>query len=244
MKKTYILALISALLCGVLIYVFLGKAGKSLTEDEIPKVKIVVATCEIAPYTEISDDMLEVKLIPRGGEHEDAAKKIDEVVGLISSSTIVEGEQIILSKLSSPGGDVGNSLSYDIPEGMRAMTVAVSAVSGIDQHLVTGDRVDVLLNITTENADADLWSTGAARDVALSPSVTGILLEDIEIAALGSAKAQSGDSYTTATLLVTPEQSLVLFSAELKGSICLSLRGHGDSEPGNTDILKVSEILP
>ena len=99
MKKIYIIAIISAAICGILLYSFFSgyekKVGETKTkaENQQKTEMVVVAGKNIKAYTEIKRDMLQLVSVPEGSAHGNAARTIEDVEGRITEREIESGEQ-------------------------------------------------------------------------------------------------------------------------------------------------------
>ena len=191
MKKIYIIALISAAVCGVLLYSFFSgyeKKQEQVAETQVQETEqVVVAVKDIKGYTEIKSNMVQLISVPAGSSHSNAAH------GKITEREIASGEQILNNKIYKKG-DSGNSLSYQIPKGMRAMTIAVDLQQDVAGYLSEGDLIDI---ITTP-----VNSKNNKKFVALS---------SVKILKIGEVTAAgAGNVNTNITLLLTPKQCLVM----------------------------------
>ncbi len=144
------------------------------------------------PYTTITSAMQwKVKQVPAGTAHAAAAIDVSEVEGLVSQSDILADEQILPATLKALGNSEGG-LSYIIPEGMRAFTIAVSETTGVAWFLRRGDIVDVFADL----ADAPFEEEGRSNG-----HVAVLLVEGCELAAVGiTTEAVSGTSDFTVRL--------------------------------------------
>ena len=137
--------------------------------------------------------MVQLKSVPAGSSHSNAAHNLNDVIGKITEREIASGEQILKNKIYKKG-DSGNSLSYQIPKGMRAMTIAVDLQQDVAGYLSEGDLIDI---ITTP-----VNSKNNKKFVALS---------SVKILKIGEVTAAgAGNVNTNITLLLTPKQCLVM----------------------------------
>lgn len=193
MKKIYIIAIISAALCGILLYSFFSgyekKSNENTEENEQKTEQVVIATKDIPAYTELKREMLKVISVTEGSSHANAAHTIEEAAGKITEREIASGEQILTNKIYKTG-DSGTSLSYEIPKGMRAMTISVGLEQDVAGYMEEGDLIDIIV------------SSGKNKVVALSA---------VEIIRLGEVTNRgSGKVQNNITLLLTPKQCLTL----------------------------------
>ncbi len=253
MKKIVLFALIAALCAGALLYFYLGKleAQKQVT---VEYDSVVVAASNIPAYTPITSDMVTLKKIPLGYAHPLAAHSMDEVVGFVTESDIVEGEEVLPAKLKQ-FGEIASGLSYVVPEGMRAVTVAVDEVSGIAGFLQRGDYVDVISYTTTTYipAEAPVVADGQTPSAAQLPqtlSTTLVAAQNVRVVAIGkassgaatTAEGETDSGYSSVTLLLSPEDTMRVVQGAKSGSIVLILRASGDHAP-NTQPPVINDML-
>jgi len=117
----------------------------------------------------------------------------------------------------------GAGLAATIPEGMRALSVAVNEVVGVAGFVTPGTMVDVLV-------------TGRALGggAAGQGDITRTFLENIKVLAAGQKIEQDreGKPQTVAviTLLVTPDEATQLTMGATDGKIQLALRNTIDTK--------------
>ena len=264
MKKVVLFALIAAICAGALLYFYLDK----LEQQKAVKVEyenVVVATVTIPAYTPITAEMVNIKPVPLGTAHPLAARTLEEVVGYVTESETLEGEQLLPPKLKQLG-QTDSGLSYIVPEGMRAVTIAVDEVTGVAGFLQRGDYVDVITNITTayepvpaateqeamEQTDAVDPATGATPEVQTGDTeraTTLVAAQNVRIAALGTSLTNVGGTttdgaigYNSITLFLTPEETMRVLHAARSGAIMIVLRASGDHD-SNTEQPVINDML-
>jgi len=248
MRKIVIFALIAALCAGALLYFYLGNL-EAQKEVKVEYDSIVVAAVDIPAFTPITSDMVTFQQVPMGYAHPLAARTKEEVVGLVTESEIIAGEEMLPSKLKQ-FGETDSGLSYVVPEGMRAVTVAVDEVSGVAGFLQRGDYVDVISYTSTsyEMPTADQVQTGTTETTdpaqnAVSQSTTVIAAQNILVAAIGrslssstgSTEDQSAIGYNSVTLILSPEDAMRVIQGSRSGSLILILRASGDHDTNTED---------
>ena len=270
MKKVVVFALIAALCAGALLYFYLGKLEQQ-KEVKVEYESVVVAAVSIPAYTPITAEMVTISTVPLGTSHPLAAHTLDEVIGYVTESDIIAGEQVLPVKLKQMG-ETDSGLSYIIPEGMRAVTIAVDEIAGVAGFLQRGDYVDVIGYITTSyeptpedmgqaetvqtdqatlNGDTD--QTGEAEQTVQtgegSQSTTLIAAQNVRIAALGTSLANGASSttdgvigYNSITLFLTPEDAMRVVHVAKSGSIQIILRTSGDHND-NTEVPVINNML-
>jgi pilus assembly protein CpaB len=146
----------------------------------------------------------------------------EDLVGAVLREPVEAGEPVTRGKLVFPG-ETG-FLAAVLEPGKRAVTVAVSDVSGVAGFVFPGDRVDLIL------AQAIQMS----KEVTRRASVTA--LEDVRVLAIDQAiDDRSGKAATakTVTLEVDPKMAEAVTLLPDMGRLSLSLRSlaPGADEP-------------
>jgi pilus assembly protein CpaB len=143
-------------------------------------------------------------------------RKPEELTGAVVRVGIAVDEPITDARLVKPG-DRG-FMAAVLDPGMRAVSVAVTATSGISGFVFPGDRVDLLVTHSVR-ADAD---TG--RKTAL---VTETVLREVRVVAIDQRADDQNTTPTvvrTVTFEVTPKQAEMVNVARRLGELTLSLR--------------------
>lgn len=238
MKKIYIIAAILAIVTGIAAYSF----GKSLEAEakpaEIPTTSVVVTTTEIDEGVFITPEMVQLKTVPTEYAVAGAVTTLGDVVGKVNKYRCMAGQQVTLDQLASTEEasiTSGGRLSYTLDEGMRAMTIYVSEVTGVAGYINPGDRVDIIFTydftvkpyVDEENAES--------KNVSISSS--GMALENVKVLEAGIitqnlAEENGADKtvYTSLTLELSPEDAIKLQYAIAYGNITLLLRAADDEE--------------
>ncbi len=203
-RRFIILAMVLGLMGAGLVYVATSRGSsspsKSSTASDTPAV---VAKVDIAARTSITADMLEVKLVPADDRNALGYGTLADVTGKVTRYPISAGEQVLSSKVVAlDGASVakGRSLSYVIPQGMRAIAIQTSEISGAGGLVLPGDYVDILIDYDIEFTAPD----GTQQKV---PSyLVQTLMQNVEVLAVSqtivdtvTAPSASSDAGTSAT---------------------------------------------
>lgn len=214
MKKIYIIAMISAALCGILLYSFFSgyekKAEGNIEESEQKMEQVIVAARDIPAYTELSAEMLQTINVPEGSAHSNVARNMEEVTGKITEREIASGEQILANKIYEIG-DSGIGLSYQIPKGMRAMTTMVTLEQDMAGYLEEGDLIDIIADPSDQKKHK-------------------VVLSAVEILKLGEITVKDSEQvHTNITLLLSPKQCITLANLKSHASFYVALREKTDT---------------
>jgi pilus assembly protein CpaB len=216
---------------------------------------VVIVRVPVAAGTSIEREMLELRDVPLEAVLPGALRSIDDAADRVARYPLVEGEQILPSRIVTSESEASTGLAFAIPAGMRGLSVPVSEVSGAGGLIVPGDRVDVL--VSTEYGKLfgpfELITTDDDDDVKTHPTVITVL-QDVLVLAIGqqTTPPAEGDrdqatlraegvevqpQAASATLAVNPEQAQMLFMASQQGVLGLSLRSFGQTSIATLDPL-------
>ena len=222
--------LLVGVLLGIITIFFLNRYISSLekTPEEVAATsytEVVVALTSIPEHVRITQEMVQLASIPVEGVHPDAVKDMNLVVGAITRTDIINGEQILAGRIVNEESDAG--LSYWIPENMRAVAIPVSEIVGVANYVEVGDKVDIL---ATYEFEVDVPGEEEPETVQM----TYTQLQNIEVVAVGGRKAPAEEETiqqpASITILVNPEQAEVIAWATLNGSFHLTLRNPIDNQ--------------
>jgi pilus assembly protein CpaB len=171
----------------------------------------------IAPDKVTAADYLRAKE-PNGGQQQVAdGKSFGEVIGAVSRTRFDQGDPIARNAIVHPG-DSG-FLAAVLRPGMRAMTIAVNAVTGAAGLVHPGDHVDVVLT----QVFAHQLRPG-------DRSVSETIATDLRVVAVdqrvqaGQTKPGQTHPEQTVTLELTPLQAEQINVATKMGELALAIR--------------------
>ena len=148
-----------------------------------------------------------------------------ELIGTVVRNEITAGQPLTQGTLVKPGER--GFLAAALGPGMRAVTVAVSATSGVAGFVFPGDRVDLVLT-------QEVSSGGDKNGPSLRASET--IIRNIRVLATDqrtSAQNEEGKpevrTISTVTLEATPKIAEKIAVAQTIGQVSLSLRSIADN---------------
>jgi len=226
-NKRLIIALLAAITFGlnaavsVKQYLLTAKTFENNLND------VVVAKVDIPIGTRLIPEQLAVAQFPANVTPEGAIPSIDEsLIGRVVTVSLSPRDPVTEAKLAPVGAAGG--LSSMIPEGYRAMTVAVNEVVGVSGFIMPGTLVDIVVVITPPK--------GSGNDEMISK----IVLQNIKVLASGqNIDKPKNDreverSIRAVTLQVTPEQAEKLALASSEGKLQLVMRNSVDQADEQT----------
>lgn len=154
----------------------------------------------------------------------DGEADMNKLLGTVVRYPITAGEPVTQGSLVAPG-DRG-FLAAALGPGMRAVTVPVSATTGVAGFIFAGDRVDLVLSQQVE---------GDCTDCKLNTAET--VLRNLRVLATDQTVEKTTDEngktivteFRTVTLEVTPKIAEKVAVAQSIGTISLVLRSLADS---------------
>jgi pilus assembly protein CpaB len=182
--------------------------------------KLVVADRNLQLGTRL--DPNSVRIIPWPGDAPitGAFARVEDCAGRALITAVAENEPILESKLAPK--EAGAGLPATIPEGMRALSVAVNDVIGVAGFVIPGTMVDVLVT-------GQMPGGRGGTD-----NITRTILQNVRVLAAGQKVEQDRDgkpqTVPVITLLVMPEDAAKLTMAATEGKIQLALRNTIDTK--------------
>ena len=226
-NKRLIIALLAAITFGLIAAVSVKQYLLSAKTFETTLNDVVVAKVDIPIGSRLIAEQLTVAQFPANVTPEGAISTIDEnLVGRVVVTSLSPRDPVTEGKLAPVGAAGG--LSSMIPEGYRAMTVAVNEVVGVSGFIMPGTLVDIVVVIQPPK--------GSGNDEMISK----IVLQNIKVLASGQNidKPQNGREAERAiravTLQVTPEQAEKLALASSEGRLQLVMRNSVDQADEQT----------
>jgi pilus assembly protein CpaB len=214
-----VVAIVAGLLTGGFVFLQLRNARRPLSTVT---GHIVVVTTRVALGTRLAPQQLRLLAWAADGPVPGMFTRIEDCVGRVTAAPLVPNEPVLEENLAPKDAKAG--LPAAIPEGMRAISVAVNDVIAVAGFALPGTIVDVLV-------------TGNPEGGSGGNSVTRTILQQIRVLAAGQKVEQDKDgkpqTVAVITLLVTPEDAARLSMASTEGKIQLALRNTTDTKQAN-----------
>ena len=233
-KAVVIIGIVAVAIAAVASYALYNylKGQEEKVATAVATTKVVVASQDISTGTTINTSQVKTADWPKANVPQGAFVSTDQVAGRIAVDRFVPGDIIVEAKLVPKEGQTG-VLTYKIPEGHRAMTVAVDQVAGVAGFITPGNKVDVVLTTSPPGA---------------SQQISKIVLQNVPILATGqivSEQQKDGKPVIvpTVTVDVTPEDAEKLAIASTQGRLQLVLRRAGDAEVAKTVGETVGKVM-
>jgi pilus assembly protein CpaB len=191
--------------------------GRKPSQAEFATKELVVATRELPMGAKITAGDVRLIDYPEQAYPAGGFDSIDNVLERSVMQPILVNEPVVGGRVTEPGAGVG--LAPRIPEGMRAVAVAVNQVSSVSGFILPGSKVDVLL-------------TG--QPLSEEGRATTTVIENLEVLSTAHKVEPGADgrpeNVPVVNLLVTPEQAELLTLASAQGRLQLVLRNGRDED--------------
>lgn len=189
--------------------------------------KVLVAQRGLPTGTIITADAISYQMWPEELVQDayfiDGESDVSQLLGTVVRHPITAGEPVTQGSLVKPG-DRG-FLAAALGPGMRAVTVPVSAKTGVGGFVFPGDRVDLVLTQAVKGEGEDLKASETIlsnlRVLATDQSTTQETNEE------GNTVVRA---FRTVTLEVTPRIAEKVAVAQTIGTLSLSLRSIADNQ--------------
>lgn len=208
------LALLVSSLFALVLYFYLSDLESKPVNMPQKMTSVVIAAVDISEKTVIQDNMLKTVTLPAELIPVDAIATSHAIVGKMAKLKILRGDTLTEQKVFANPALAG--FTGSIPPDKRAISVAITDITGISGFAKPGDFVDVMVlsNKTQKN------------------TITGkMLMQNVLLLAVNKDNAMTDekkdgkkDAMATATLAIAPEDALRLAVSQLEGTIYLVLR--------------------
>lgn len=243
----------ASLILGLLVFASLNGMGANEEVKPVDSIHVVVAKQDIAPKTIIKESMVEVREVPASMVSDDAVREVSDIVNKPAKVEILKDDIISTRKVLMDITMAG--FTGDIPPECRAISIAITDVTGVAGFAKPGDYVDVMLiakgdekmtgrivlqdvlllaiNKNTEQkqkaaGDGSSGDTKKTGDSADSKDQSDKKSAD-------AAKDEAISDLATATLALLPEDALKLITEAQEGTLYLALRPYKPRDKFTTD---------
>jgi pilus assembly protein CpaB len=199
-----------------------ASAGDMVKKEETRMV--VVAANDIPRRATIKPEMLKAVEMPKSLAHPQAVSKIDDVVGKVLQDDLIQGEILLTPHIA--GKKAPSELTFAIPAGFRAATIATSVPTGVANMIRPGDYVDVLLYVDGRKVGGpDVGTTILRKTLVLAIDKKLETWPGDKMQQMSAKMDNDGPEYQSVTLALSPKDANMLVLAESIGFLKLTLHG-------------------
>ena len=219
MDKRLLTVVMAAILVALVITAIFYQitAGRRPVEAAVETRPLVVAKVDLPMSAVITPEDLREIDFPVSNYPDGGFDKIADVTERSVTQLILANEPVTKARVTDQGAGWG--LETMIPEGYRAVAVAVNQVSGVSGFIMPGSDVDVLLSGMPRGGEERLTTT---------------VLEKVKVISTGHRQQPSEngqpENVPVVNMLLTPEQAQLITLATQEGQIQLVLRNPLDEE--------------
>ncbi|MCP4810817.1 MAG: Flp pilus assembly protein CpaB [Proteobacteria bacterium] len=228
--KAFLAALVTALLMTLVQCRYVAQREQEVLFKSEP-LPTLVATQDIPANFKLDETMVEVREVPRNWRQPKALTEVEDILGQITSNPILEGEQVLATKLVKPD-EAG--LAFYVPKKMRAVAIAVDEFNAVGGHIKPGNYVDVVgtfdfgqsdkSDVRTVTLFQNVWVLSVGDDIGQPQAV---LVNDGDEEVYQPTGLSVG---RTVTLAVYPDEAQKLVMAQELGDLSLTLRSLWETE--------------
>lgn len=237
-----IIVIMLAVVCGsaaaIGVFQMVSKRTQQVESERSKTQTVVVASRTIDRGSVLSP--ADVKMVdwPKESVLSGTESHVENVIGRVVLVSFVQNEPLLKAKLSRDEGV--SFFSSIIKMGMRAYTIQTTGPSSTVAGFVRpGDRVDVMLHLRGSTSD----ETGGGSTTTLLQAIEILAVDQILDPNADRDKMWAkGSKLSSVSLLVTPEQALLLALGQTNGELSLSLRNSKDTDEAYTQPATIKRI--
>jgi pilus assembly protein CpaB len=227
-----------AALCAMVLLAWTQNNGAKTTSD---MVDMVVATRDVPALTVVTSEMCEIKKVSRQLAPKVFVPEPTSVIGQVVVVPVLKG-QPYTTQCFAPEGS-GFHLASTLPDGKRAVTVALADYSVLEGLLYPGSTVDVIVSFDMRMKNE---GKGGIISKTLLHGVQVLAVENKTVVSQNSAAEEVGskgnENRRKVTLLVDPDQAEKLQLAMVHGVISLAMRKPNDKTEASDHITQLSDL--
>lgn len=151
-KNRYVIFALCLILAGVIAFVIVPKSNRNMAES----VDVVKVTKQIEKNTQITEDMLEIKHMPKQAVTQNAITDKKQIVGKVSNVQLLPEDNLVMQKFTEVGTEMDKALyEMDNSEQLAISVTLANLASSVSGKIQPGDVVSVygFINETKQLAD-------------------------------------------------------------------------------------------
>lgn len=228
MRPKSMILLVLALGCGLVASIGINQVMANRDQAPPPMVgetePIFVALTDVSMGEKLTQANVKLEAWPKDKVPNGALTALEDVEGRLTRTRLYAGEPILEAKLLSKDAS-GMGAAPLIPKGYRVVALPMNSVASGGGLILPGNRVDVLVHVKAD-PNRGIPETG-----------TWTVLQDVQVFAVNDMftrdprdRDEASIQAKTISLLLTPEQSQLVFLANEIGTIRLTMRSHEDED--------------
>jgi pilus assembly protein CpaB len=249
--RTLWISIGAALLTIFLLYSWMQEQRSQAAAENGARERVVIALKDINEMESLDESKLEVVDLPTKFIQPDAVREPEAAHGQVAAAPIKKGEQILQTKLLTPGPDTG--LSMEVSPGKRAITIPIDDMRGVSKLLRPGDRIDLVAALDYgKGADSKREVKAILQDVVVLATGLNVVNKIPRRVEMDPATKQinilnlsSSTNFGNITVEAKPEdiQVLVYILATSPGNLFAVLRHPNDRIIQPARVTSVDDVL-
>jgi pilus assembly protein CpaB len=250
-SRTLWISVAAALLSIFLLYSWSQEKQNGIAKKFGATKRVVVASKDISEMETLDDSMLTYIDQPVDFIQPDAISEPELAVGQVAAVPIKKDEQILQTKLLSPGVDTG--LSMEVSPGKRALALPVDDMRGVTRLVRPGDRIDIIAALDYgKGTDAHREVRTILQDVVILATGVNVVNKvprrfelDTNGKTVNRINLSASVNFSTITIEAKPDevQQLVYILATSPGSLFTVLRHPNDRLQAPTRATTIEDVL-
>jgi pilus assembly protein CpaB len=216
---------------SLLAYDYLKKQASKQSQG----VGIVCALADLAVGTKLDATNVKLMTWPKENLPQGCLTDARAAMGRVTVRQLSAGDIVTDQKLLPVNAGANSGvMTYIVPQGHRAVTVAVNEVAGVAGFITPNNRVDIVL------------ISPLPGDKEKDDNMSKIILQNVPVLATGQVTMQKDDKPTvvpTVTLDLAPDDAEKLCAGAKKGTIQLLLRNIVDIASVSTHGATIANML-
>lgn len=151
-KNRYVIFALCLILAGVIAFVIVPKSNKNMAES----VDVIKVTKQIEKNTQITEDMLEIKQMPKQAVTQNTITDKKQIVGKVSNVQLLPEDNLVMQKFTDVGTETDKALyEMDNSKQLAISVTLANLASSVSGKIQPGDVVSVygFINETKQLAD-------------------------------------------------------------------------------------------
>lgn len=185
------------------------ESSASQENNQVVNQKLAVAKKDLKAGEKLTLDMIELKESTVQKDMPDAVNDLTFLLGQTLTEDIATGALITKSKLQGQ-----KSESFDIPTGMRAMTIPSSSIQGMASYITVGSKIDIISAKKDNNPEFLIQGAKIISFEGANTNVSGAVMS----------------KYDGITILVPASVVPRLVDAISNGKLQIVARGYNDNK--------------
>ena len=203
--------LLAALSTVALVKYVKGAKNRALSGEELVDVLVVKSDIKAGTAAAELADRVSAERVPAKVRAANAVSAFKQIEGLVTSTDMVAGEQLLSSRFINAGSFQGaRNASGRIPEGANELTLKLAPERALGGQLRAGDTVTMVASFPPFDNEIVDPKTGEVKAALKSPNTAHVILNKAVVVRLQIPQDASANSKEKNGVGVAPTQDLLV----------------------------------